>query len=73
MIVKEINNNTYECVNGETIYAPNEKTAIKRCKENRKRTVFTLMTEIKKISYNKGDALTEDLIDDVMSIVKDMM
>ncbi len=72
MIVKELKNNTYECENGETVYAPNQETAIKRCKENRKRTVFTMMTEIKVIAFNKGDKNTENLIDDIMHIVKDM-
>ena len=73
MIVKRINENTYKCENGEAIYAANDETAIKVCKENRKRTVFTYMTEIKKIAYNSGDKTTEELIDDIMNIVKDMM
>ncbi len=72
MIVKELKNNTYECANGEHIYAPNQETAIKRCRENRKRTLFTLMTEVKTIAYNKGDKHTENLIDDIMDIAKDM-
>ena len=73
MKVQKVNKNTYKCENGEAVYATSDEVAIKVCKENRKRTVFTYMIEIKKIAYNSGDKTTEELIDDVMNIVKDMM
>ncbi len=72
MIVKELKNNTYECGNGEKVYAPNQETAIKRCKENRKRTVIGLLITMKGIAFNKGYKGIEDITDDVMHIVKDM-